>query len=112
MEVVGERHADFPLRIRGEQTGQEGCLSFPEIFADVTRAAHVKVEYMDLENRPQTLEGNGLLARALQHELDHLQGVLLVDRMSAVQKFAFSGRLKRLKKGASAPAVSSEPFRG
>jgi peptide deformylase len=83
---------------RGEQCGQEGCLSFPEIYVDVMRAAEVEVSYTDLANRRRTLRATGLLARAIQHELDHLHGVLLVDRMSAVQKVAVSGKLKRLKK--------------
>lgn len=81
----------------GEQVGQEGCLSFPEIFATVKRAAEVTVRFMDLESHSQTVIARGLLARAVQHELDHLSGVLLVDRMSRIQKIAVGGRLKRLK---------------
>lgn len=83
--------------IGGEQVGQEGCLSFPEIFVNIKRAAEVTVEYVNLENRRCTLRGRGLLARAIQHELDHLDGVLLVDRMSAVQKVAVRGKLKRIR---------------
>ena len=80
------------------QVGQEGCLSFPEIFANVERWHEVDAEYTDLEGQPQTLHAKGLLARAVQHELDHLDGILLVDRMSHVKKVAVSGKLKRLAK--------------
>jgi len=81
------------------QDGQEGCLSFPDIFANVERWYEVDAQYTDLEGNPQTLlRAKGLLARAIQHELDHLDGVLLVDRMSHVKKVALSGKLKRLSK--------------
>lgn len=82
----------------GDQDGQEGCLSFPEVYINVNRAATVTVEYMDLESRKCTLHAGGLLARAIQHEVDHLNGVLLVDHMTPVQKVAVSGKLKRMKK--------------
>ena len=80
------------------QVGQEGCLSFPDIFANVQRWYEVDAEYTDLAGQPQTLHAKGLLARAVQHELDHLDGILLVDRMSHVKKVALSGKLKRLVK--------------
>lgn len=82
----------------GQQRASEGCLSLPEIYVDVTRAAEVTVAFTDLRGRPQEITGHGLLARAIQHELDHLNGVLLVDHMSAVQKVALAGKLKRLKR--------------
>lgn len=80
------------------QVGQEGCLSFPDIFANVERWYEIDAEYLDLEGRLQTLHAKGLLARAIQHELDHLDGILLVDRMSHVKKIALGGKLKRLVK--------------
>lgn len=80
------------------QVGPEGCLSFPEIFANVERWYEVDAQYTDLDGVPQTLHAKGLLARAIQHELDHLNGVLLVDRMSHVKKVAINGKLKRLVK--------------
>jgi len=85
----------------GEETGDEGCLSFPEIYVKIKRAAEVTASYTDLDNRTQTVCASGLLARAIQHEIDHLNGVLLVDRMSVVQRAALAGKLKRLKKQAS-----------
>ena len=86
---------------RGEQIASEGCLSFPEIYVKIKRAEEVKMAYTDLENRRQVAQASGLLARAMQHELDHLNGVLLVDRMSAVQRVSVAGKLKRLKKEAA-----------
>ena len=80
------------------QIGQEGCLSFPEIFANVERWYEVDAEYTDRDGHPQTIHAAGLLARAIQHESDHLDGILLVDRMSHVKKVALSGKLKRLAK--------------
>ena len=84
----------------GEQCGDEGCLSFPEIYVKIKRAAEVTARYTDLENREQTVKATGLLSRAIQHEIDHLNAVLLVDRMSVVQRAARAGKLKRLKKQA------------
>ena len=86
------------LEASGEQAGEEGCLSFPGIYIRVTRARQVKAAYMDLEGNRQELVAEGLLSRAVQHEMDHLNGVLLVDRMSAVQKVANAGKLKRMKR--------------
>ncbi len=86
------------IESEGEQTGLEGCLSFPDIHIKVKRAGKVKAIYMGLEGGSQTVVCEGLLARAVQHELDHLEGVLLVDHMSPVQKVANAGKLKRLKR--------------
>lgn len=80
------------------QSGPEGCLSFPEIFANVERWHEVDAEYMNLEGHVVQVHAKGLLARAIQHELDHLNGILLVDRMSHVKKVALGGKLKRLVK--------------
>ncbi len=80
------------------QIGQEGCLSFPGVFATVERWYEVDAEYTDLEGCRKTIHAKGLLARAIQHELDHLDGILLVDRMSPVKKVAIGGKLKRLVK--------------
>ena len=81
----------------GSDTSSEGCLSFPEIYAPVKRAAEVTVEYQDLEGRAHSLRAAGLFARAVQHEVDHLHGVLLVDRMSAVKRISLAGTLKKLR---------------
>lgn len=60
---------------------QEGCLSIPNIFLDVTRPEAIEVSYKDEQGRPQKLTAKGLLARVIQHEIDHLNGVLFVDRV-------------------------------
>lgn len=82
---------------QGTQSDREGCLSFPEIYVTIRRAYRVTCSYQDLEGNKKTVNVAGLAARAVQHEIDHLNAVLLVDRMSAVQKLAVAGRLKRLK---------------
>lgn len=82
----------------GEQVDKEGCLSFPEIYVSIKRAARIKTRYLSLDGREETIEAEGLPARAIQHEVDHLQGILLVDRMSPVQKVSMAGKLKRLRK--------------
>ncbi len=60
---------------------QEGCLSIPGVYLDVTRPEEIEVAYKDENGRPQTLKADGLLARAIQHEMDHLNGVMFVDRV-------------------------------
>lgn len=77
---------------------EEGCLSFPEINAPIERPGEVLVEFQDLDGAPRTLRLRGLAARAVQHEMDHLQGVLIVDRMTQLKRLALSGRLKRLRR--------------
>ena len=65
----------------GCQTGLEGCLSLPEVTGKVTRPEKVKVEFMDMDGQMQVLEGEGMLARAICHEIDHLNGILFTDRV-------------------------------
>jgi len=78
--------------------GTEGCLSFPEITAEIERSVAVNVQAETLEGKPIEIEATGLLARALQHEVDHLNGILFIDRMSSVAKASLQSRLKRLRK--------------
>ena len=85
---------------KATQRGNEGCLSFPEVFAQITRSNEVEVEYTGLDGTRRTARARGLLARAIQHECDHLDGVLLVDKMSAVQRISVNGKLKRLQEKA------------
>ena len=79
-------------------SGNEGCLSFPDITAEIDRSVSVEVEAETLEGEAVRIEASGLLARALQHEVDHLNGILFIDRMSSVVKASLSSRLKRLQK--------------
>jgi peptide deformylase len=84
----------------GELYEQEGCLSFPDIYVKVRRVENITAEYTDTAGKRQTVKAKGLLSRAIQHELDHLNGILLVDHMTSVQKVANAGKLKRLKRAA------------
>ena len=83
---------------RETDIGTEGCLSFPEITAEIERSVAVNVQAETLEGNPIEIEATGLLARALQHEVDHLNGILFIDRMSSVAKASLQSRLKRLRK--------------
>jgi peptide deformylase len=78
------------------EAGPEGCLSFPEINADISRAARVKVKALDLEGKSVAFESDGLLSRAVQHEADHLNGILFIDRMSSATKVSLGSKLKKL----------------
>ena len=80
----------------GSQRDKEGCLSFPEVGGSLVRAAQVTCRYLDERNQPQTITARGFLARALQHEIDHLDGVLYIDHMSAVERLACAMKLSRL----------------
>ena len=86
------------IAAEGSQYDKEGCLSFPKIGGSVTRAAQVTCQYLDAENRPQVVTARGFLARALQHEIDHLNGILYIDHMSAVERLACAAKLKKLAK--------------
>ena len=74
------------------------CLSFPEITGDIERAQSVIVRAQTLEGNTLHIEARGFLARAIQHECDHLNGILFIDRMSSAAKAASSSRLRRLQK--------------
>ncbi len=80
------------------ETGAEGCLSFPEISAEIHRAVSVVATAETLDGDKVEIEASGLLARALQHEVDHLNGILFIDRMSSAAKASLASRLKRLQK--------------
>lgn len=82
----------------GEQTGSEGCLSIPEVSAQIRRAEKVTVQAQTLDGHDICFDCTGLLARAAQHEIDHLNGILFIDRMDAATKASFSGKLKKLQK--------------
>jgi len=87
------------IELRGEmEIGVEGCLSFPEITGDIERARSVRVRAQNLEGDTIEFEAGGLLARAIQHEHDHLHGILFIDRMRSAAKAALSSRLRRLQK--------------
>jgi peptide deformylase len=87
------------IELRGAtEVGVEGCLSFPEITGDIERAKSVIVRAQTLEGGTIEIEASGFLARAIQHEGDHLNGILFIDRMNSAAKAVLSSRLKRLQK--------------
>ena len=77
---------------------EEGCLSVPEIWDDVERPARIKAEYLDADGKKQILEADGLLATCLQHEMDHLNGVLFIDHLSRLKKNMAIKKLTKAKK--------------
>lgn len=83
---------------KDKEIGSEGCLSFPEMHADITRASGVRCKAQLLDGKEIEFDASGLLARALQHEVDHLHGILFIDRMNAAAKASVAGRLKRLQR--------------
>lgn len=92
------------LRREGEVTWNEGCLSFPGLEIDVNRAARVRVAYQDEHGRPREVEAGGLLAVCLQHEMDHLDGIVFTDRLGPVSRRMALREYERLRKqGASSP---------
>ncbi|HEX8296886.1 MAG TPA: peptide deformylase [Chthoniobacteraceae bacterium] len=85
---------------KDKEPGNEGCLSFPEMSAEITRASGVRCRARLLDGKTIEFDASGLLARALQHEVDHLNGVLFIDRMNSAAKASVAGKLKRLQKEA------------
>jgi len=82
----------------GKQVEEEGCLSLPEIREKVTRAAWVKVRAQNVKGETFEVEGEELLARALQHEIDHLNGILFIDHLSRLKRDLVQRRIKKLQK--------------
>lgn len=77
---------------------EEGCLSLPKQFGEVARSDQVRVRYLDRQGQTQEIEAAGLLARCLQHELDHLNGILFVDHLSALKRTMILRRLAKAKR--------------
>lgn len=78
---------------------EEGCLSIPDIFGDVERPAHVVVEALDRDGKKFRVDAQGYKARAIQHEIDHLDGILFLDHLSAVKRSLLVAKWKRSRKG-------------
>ena len=89
------------LTREGEQVYQEGCLSVPGIFADVTRADAITVRYLDRDGREQELTTDGLLAVCIQHEMDHLEGKLFVDYLSPLKREMVRKKLAKQRRQAA-----------
>ena len=107
VDVAREGEKPNPLRIanpeilwRSEEmmTANEGCLSLPEHYADVERPAAIRLRYLDHENEIREIEAKGLLATCLQHEIDHLDGVLFVDHISTLKRGMILRKLQKAKR--------------
>ncbi len=81
-----------------QETVEEGCLSLPGIHVDVTRARRIVLRSLDESGRVREIEADGLLARVFQHEIDHLNGVLIIDHASSVQRALLRSKLRKLEK--------------
>ncbi|WP_417445000.1 peptide deformylase [Joostella sp.] len=87
-----------------EETGEEwafneGCLSIPDIREDISRKANIKIEYYDADFNKHVEEYNGLAARVIQHEYDHIEGILFTDKISSLKKRLLKGKLTNISKG-------------
>jgi peptide deformylase len=86
------------VKQQGQQIGEEGCLSIPGFREDVRRAAHVTVKAQDVEGNSFEVNGDELLARALQHEIDHLHGILFLNHLSPLKRDLIRRKIKKLQK--------------
>ena len=82
----------------GDVAGEEGCLSIPEVYGDVHRFRQVKVKFLDLSGDEYEVAGEDLLARVIQHELDHLEGIVFLDRMSKIKRDLLKIRMRKKAK--------------
>jgi len=107
IDVAREGEKPKPMRIanpeilwRSEETilASEGCLSLPEHYADVARPKAIRLRYLDHENEIREIEAEGLLATCLQHEIDHLDGVLFVDHISTLKRSMILRKLVKSKR--------------
>jgi peptide deformylase len=113
IDAAREGEKPAPLKIanpellwRSEElaTYNEGCLSLPEHYADVTRPAAIRLRYLDYQNEIRELDCSGLLATCIQHEMDHLEGLLFVDHISALKRNIILRKLAKAKRQTEVPA--------
>lgn len=111
VDVSGPEERSQPMRLADPEIvwrsddaaiGEEGCLSLPDQYADVSRSAVVRVRYRDEHDQPQEIEADGLLAKCIQHEIDHLNGVLFVDHLSSVKRGIIMRKLTKAKRQVAA----------
>lgn len=114
LDTAGEDEAPNPLAMinpeivrLGDQTRvyEEGCLSLPEVRIDIERPTTLTVKYIDRNGRPQTLDADGLLATAIQHEVDHLEGKLIIDFLSRLKRDMVVRRFKKNAPGGGGTAL-------
>jgi peptide deformylase len=89
---------EIVARSESTNVAEEGCLSLPKQFGEVARFDQVRVRYLDREGATREIEADGLLARCLQHEIDHLNGILFVDHLSALKRTMILRRLAKAKR--------------
>ena len=87
------------LETHGEETLEEGCLSIPELRAPVNRPDKIYLKYNNFDLKEVMLEAGGMLARVIQHEIDHLHGILFVDHLEADELKKYQSHLRKIKKG-------------
>jgi peptide deformylase len=114
LDLAREGEAPQPLRIANPEvvwvsdndaTYNEGCLSVPEHYADVVRPAACRVKYLDQDNKQREIAAEGLLATCLQHEIDHLDGVLFIDHLTSLKRNMILRKLLKAKKAAADAAM-------
>ena len=117
LDIAGKDEDPAPLKMANPQiiwkseetvTYEEGCLSVPEHYADVKRPSKIRVRYIDHENEIRELDAEGLLATCIQHEMDHLEGVLFIDKISALKRGMILRKLAKARKAEPEPV----PVRG
>lgn len=86
------------IQTSGETTYQEGCLSVPSFYEDINRYECITVNYQDRDGNTKTIEADGLMSIALQHEIDHLNGILFIDKLSYSRRKKFEKEYKRVQK--------------
>ena len=114
LDVAREGEEPEPMRLANPEilwqseelaTNSEGCLSLPEHYADVTRPAEIRLRYLDYQNEVREQHATGLLATCLQHEIEHLEGILFVDHLSLVKRGMILRKLAKAKRSRM-PAVA------
>jgi peptide deformylase len=114
LDLAREGEEPQPLRIANPEilwvsdddaTYNEGCLSVPEHYADVVRPGACRVKYLDQDNKQQEIAAEGLLATCLQHEIDHLDGVLFIDHLTSLKRNMILRKLLKAKKAAADAAM-------
>jgi peptide deformylase len=102
VDVEGNRFAMVNPVIRsaeGRSRAEEGCLSIPELYGDVTRPDRIVLDAIDEQGKPFSLEASGMVARCIQHEIDHLDGILFVDHLSPLKRQLLLARYKKDHRG-------------
>lgn len=100
IDLTAEQHVfinpEIVWKSEDEVELEEGCLSFPGIYQKIVRPARVKIRALNLDGKPFEMEADGMAARAVLHEYDHLEGTLFIDHISSIARTLLKGRLKKL----------------